>query len=76
MGVTALWQTLKKVGAVKQLSGRDEHAEIVAECDGKVVAVDSSTWLFQAMTQQALTDVFFTNEAVVCKVFFERVRNA
>jgi hypothetical protein len=46
MGVKHLWQTLSKGGAVEVLDGADprQHAQIMEELEGSVVAVDLSAW--------------------------------
>jgi hypothetical protein len=46
MGVKNLWQTLQKGGAVEALDGADpsQHAQILEELEGAVVAVDLSAW--------------------------------
>lgn len=78
MGVKHLWRVLERGGAVEVLDGGDaaQHEQILDELEGTVVAVDLSAWLMQAISQPALTQVYFSDHACVLKVVFDRVRAA
>lgn len=52
MGVTGVWQALEASGAVTQLRGEaGQVADIAAALEGKVLAVDLSTWLFEVRSK-------------------------
>lgn len=77
MGVTHLWRSLEKGGAVSRLDGAqpDQHEQLAAEVEGKVVAVDLSAWIMQAQTQPALLENYASPHARALKVVFDRVRS-
>lgn len=76
MGVKQLWRALERGGAVEALEGADpqQHAEILRELEGSVVAVDLSMWLMQAQTQPQLAQALASDYACCLKVVFDRVR--
>lgn len=85
MGVAHLWAELVKYanvcrswsGSARSLAaasdGRDENAEIVAELCGKVLAIDTSIWLFQCSQQSDLRDAIFDEHARVMYIVIFRV---
>ncbi|GLC45267.1 hypothetical protein PLESTB_000718600 [Pleodorina starrii] len=87
MGVANLWTELVKYahvcrswnGSARSAAGagepRDENAEIVAELCGKVLAIDTSVWLFQCSQQNDLRDAIFDEHARVLYIFIYRIMN-
>lgn len=73
MGVTALWDVLHSIGAVKECSGVAGIPEILKHVDGHAIAVDTTIWMVEAMTQPNLKEVFHSDKARVLKVCFDRV---
>jgi flap endonuclease GEN len=73
MGVNQLWKLLEESGLVDRLQGTDpsDHAALVAEVEGKVIAVDLAMWIMQARESGALSEHFSPEEAAA-KVAFER----
>lgn len=74
MGVAALWPLLRAEEMVEYYLGSsaDDLATIVSSVFDTAVAVDLSTWIVQADSQQALSALFSREERCM-KVAFERV---
>lgn len=51
MGVKQLWKELEAKGALRKLAGGSHHAELAAELEGKVVAIDLAIWAAQCSDQ-------------------------
>ena len=51
MGVKQLWKELEARGALRKLAGGSHHAELAAELEGKVVAIDLAIWAAQCSDQ-------------------------
>eukprot|EP00798_Chlamydomonas_sp_ICE-L_P018300 gene18300-24760_t len=75
MGVGHLWSVLQGMGAVSELLGQTHHEQVVDEVDGKVIAVDLSTWVMEAFHQTNLRDAFQDPLAQALKMTFERSLN-
>ena len=73
MGITHLWPTLRSIDACDEWRGASETVDMVAQIDGKAIAVDITIWMCEAMTQPALKEVFDSDTACVLKVCFDRV---
>lgn len=65
MGVTGLWNHLKKRQGVEELTG----LPLARHVEGKTIAVDAATWLVQSRTQEQIND----HPKAHLKVVFERV---
>lgn len=74
MGVTGLWPVLKGAGFVTAFSSAGDGGlgEAVQTLRRKVLSVDLSIWIVQAVSQPALSDAGFSDRAAVAKVCFER----
>ena len=79
MGVSELWSLLRSEGMVREWNSETDGQraqKVVAEkLEGKVVAVDISSWTCQAFLQGALREVFDSEEQCVVKVAFDRVNH-
>lgn len=73
MGISSLWKALTDAQLVRRLQGSDpeEHAALLSELDGQVLAVDLSAWIMQADQQLALLPHFSRTERCM-KVALER----
>jgi hypothetical protein len=81
MGVTGLWSLLNTATSTEEgvaVCLRADAAQLGALCaevDGRVVAVDISELVVQAVTQPALREAGFSERGAVAKVTFERCGN-
>lgn len=74
MGVMQLWNLLKESSVLKVIEGETEHGRIVAEAEGKVIAVDLSVWICEATQQMDIRQAFEGDDSTLSlKVVFERV---
>lgn len=73
MGISSLWKLLAEEGILRKLVGSspEEHSSLLAELDGKVIAIDLSAWIMQADQQMALSPHFSRTERCM-KVALER----
>lgn len=67
-------QALEKADAVTNIEG--SQADVAAEVEGKVIAVDLSVWLVQATTQTALYEAYGSPHAACLKIVFDRVSHS
>ncbi|GLI67429.1 hypothetical protein VaNZ11_011625 [Volvox africanus] len=87
MGIANLWTELAKYanvcrswnGVARNTSvtgdARDDNTEIVAELCDKVLAIDTSVWLFQCSQQSDLKDAIFDEHARVLYIVIFRIMN-
>lgn len=73
MGVKELWSLLRSANLVQEYYGSHDHPRVATEVQGKVIAVDTSHWIFHANSQPELLATFTSPEARCLKVAFERV---
>lgn len=73
MGIPQLWQTLRQGGAMFDLSGKENEAEIAKAVDGLAIAVDVTIWVLQANLQPSLAEVFTNTTSRALKICFDRV---
>lgn len=75
MGNPQIWKILDANGLVKKIQPQEPNGQqrISREVEGKLVAVDLSLWLMQAISSAELTRHIHSQNARCAKVVFERV---
>lgn len=70
-----MWKILDADGLIRKIKSQEPNGQqrISREVEGKLVAVDLSLWLMQAINSADLTKHVHTQTARCVKVVFERV---